>query len=214
MILSEPQEPTIQSVIESARLERRKTRWINVGFGLSILILLGAIVYVITNYQPETACQVDPTSRECQKLKIESDKDRTPRSACVITRRAGLGCPVLQRRRERLQKEERASDDPSKQNAGTQSRGGGGEGDPVGDGGNGSSDGTGPSSPAPTTPDPQPPSPPDPPYPTPPNPPQPPQPTPDNPSLGSGIDSTLDGVNEVVEGTKGTVCNVAGVCLP
>lgn len=48
----------------------------------------------------QSPCQRDATSKACQQLKIESDKARSPRSACVITRLAGYpGCPALDGRR-------------------------------------------------------------------------------------------------------------------
>lgn len=46
------------------------------------------------------ACE-RPHSRACQRIKIRSDRARSIRSACVITRKAGLGCPALERRQRR-----------------------------------------------------------------------------------------------------------------
>ena len=59
-----------------------------------VLILCGVSVYILTHYEAETACSSDPSSRECQQIKVESDKGRSVHSACVITRIAGLGCPA------------------------------------------------------------------------------------------------------------------------
>lgn len=59
-----------------------------------VLILCGVSVYILTHYEAETACSSDPASKECQQIKVISDKARTVHSACVITRIAGLGCPA------------------------------------------------------------------------------------------------------------------------
>lgn len=42
-------------------------------------------------------CQQDADSPACQQLKIETDRARSIQSACIITRKAGLGCPALSR---------------------------------------------------------------------------------------------------------------------
>lgn len=46
-------------------------------------------------------CQINPSSAECQKVKIDSDRGRSVKSACVITNKAGLGCPALEGQRQR-----------------------------------------------------------------------------------------------------------------
>lgn len=88
-------DATIEQVLASAQRERKLNRRVGAFFALSIALLLGAVVYVLTSYQVETACQKDSGGKECQQLKVDSDRERTPQSACVITRRAGLGCPAL-----------------------------------------------------------------------------------------------------------------------
>lgn len=85
--------------------EDRLVKWsprITLVLSATVVVLAGIAVYILIQYQPKTACQTDPAGRECQSLKVESDKYRTPRSACVITRLAGLGCPALEDRRRSL----------------------------------------------------------------------------------------------------------------
>lgn len=54
-------------------------------------------------------CQTNPRSARCQQIKVQSDRERSVRSACVITNKAGLGCPALEDgRRQR----EGVDDDP------------------------------------------------------------------------------------------------------
>lgn len=89
------QPPTIEEAIEQARQQRRSVQWLGAFFVTALLLLGGAIAYVILSYQPKTACQTDPGGIECQQLKIDSDLLRPPESACVITILAGFGCPAL-----------------------------------------------------------------------------------------------------------------------
>lgn len=78
--------------------EEALMRWLPkvlLGFLAVVIVLSGVAVYTLLEYQPKTACQRDSGGRECQQLKVESDRQRSKNSACVITRRAGLGCPAL-----------------------------------------------------------------------------------------------------------------------
>lgn len=162
-------------------------------------------------------CVKNPEGKDCQKLRREVIRGQSRRTACLAFYQVGYPCPAKNPAPHELRERRKARDDSSEQNStGTLSGSGSGSGNPVGNGGDGSSDGPVPGSPAPPSPTPPTPNPPNPPTPNPPQPPtpQPPQPPPSSPSIGSGVDSIVDGVNETVEGTKGTVCNVAGVCLP
>lgn len=189
----------------------RSNRILSRVFVVAVLMLAGGIVYSfiltddvgdrVTRIE-QSPCQENPTGRECQQVKVDSDRARTVGSACVITRKAGLGCPALEK--------QGGSDDAKPKNTaapGAAPRGGSGSAGPA----------PTPSEPSPAGPTPppaSPPSPPDPPDP-PPDPPGPvPPPTPQPPSVGSGADQVLDGVGQTVEGAKGTVCGLAGVCLP
>lgn len=46
-------------------------------------------------------CQENPEGAKCQKIKVDSDRERSVKSACVITVKAGLGCPALEATRQR-----------------------------------------------------------------------------------------------------------------
>ena len=188
---------SIEDVLSDARRERRRNRIAQVGLAASVLLLMGAIVYVLTSYQVKTACETDPQGKECQRIKVESDKARSIRSACVITRLAGLGCPALDKRREREQN-------------GSNNKSTGGDDDATTDPGNGPA--PGPSAPDGPTPggggdggggSPDPPTGPDPPQA-----PDPPTatPTPPAPSAPPGADSPPT-LGETIDGLTQPVCN-------
>ena len=85
----------------SSRMEATILRWtprIALVTSVIVIALCGVSIYILTHYEAETACSTDPTSKECQQIKVASDKARSVHSACVITRRAGLGCPAAERK--------------------------------------------------------------------------------------------------------------------
>ncbi len=89
--------------------EERLVKWsprITLILSATVVVLAGVALFILVHYQPETACSNAPASKECQQIKVASDKARTPRSACVITRLAGLGCPALEARRRGLDDDE------------------------------------------------------------------------------------------------------------
>ena len=93
----------------SIRLEEKLVKWsptITLALCSVVAVLAAVALYILFNYQAETACSTAPASKECQQIKVASDKARTPRSACVITRLAGLGCPALEDRRRGLNDDE------------------------------------------------------------------------------------------------------------
>lgn len=182
-----------------------------------VVVLIGVAVYILIQYQPKTACQTNPQGRECQQIKVESDKARTPRSACVITRLAGLGCPALEDRRAKAKDNEKRQPEgdtnaPSTQ--GTSSNEGStvqpqSSGPPSGSGGGGGSAGGGVVEPPvdPPAPEPQEPSPPaSPPSPSP----EPPAQSP-SPSVGQTVDGVIGTVDDA---TGGVVCSLPVALCP
>ena len=91
--MSTASDPVLKAIRDVERARRDFRRFV-IGFAISMFVLLGAVAYVVLEYQRKTACETDPAGRECQQIKVVSDGYRSVHSACVITRRAGLGCPA------------------------------------------------------------------------------------------------------------------------
>lgn len=197
-------DPVLKA-IRDVEKARRDFRWFVIGFAVSILVLLGAVVYVVFEYQRKTACERDPASRECQQIKVESDKARSVRSACVILHKAGYRCPVGDVAR-RINEREESRDDPAPRSP-TGPRPAPGPVPAQPDGAGGGSSGSGGGSPQPEPPSPPDPSPPDPTPPAPPDPPQPP--APEDPSIGQTAGGVVDQVTDI----GCTFTNALGVCI-
>ena len=136
----------------------------------------------------DAPCTVDPAGRECQRAKIRSDRHRSIRSACVITRKAGLGCPALVRKE--------GSDEPSSNQPSRTDSGGGRPPSPPVDvdaDGNGGGGGSVPVGDPPPSGSPEPPA--DPPTPNPP-PPEPPKPPPPPPKSVGGLGVDVPALDE------------------
>ena len=197
-------DPVIRAIRDVERARKDFRRFV-VGFALSILILLGAVVYVVFEYQRKTACERNPAGRECQALKVASDKTRSVRSACVILHKAGYRCPVGDVAR-RINEREESRDDPAPRSpTGPRPAPRSVPDQPAGPGAGGGSGGGGNDQPQP--PSPPDPSPPDPPTPTPPDPPEPSPP--EDSSIGQTAGDAVDQVTEL--GCQ--VTNALGVCI-
>lgn len=94
------------------RLGRRAYAYIRREPATAILTSLGVLVAVGLYLMNESTadrvtvlerspCQANPSSAKCQEIKIRSDRERSVASACVITTKAGLGCPALENGRQR-----------------------------------------------------------------------------------------------------------------
>lgn len=187
------------------RLDDKLIKWtprITAILSFIVVLLAGTAVYILMEYQPKTACERNPVGKACQAIKIESDKARSVRSACVILKKAGYPCPVGDVRKR---VEKKGNPDERSPRPGSVDSPGAGDG---GSSGGGVEPSPGPS-PAPPTP--TPPTPPDPP-PTPPDPP----PT-ENPSgpldgltgpLNDTVDHAQDTVNGATDQVQETVCNL------
>ena len=108
--------PSLQAVIGSAQREHKLNRRVNMAFGLSLLLLLGAVIYVIASYQPKTACQSDPRGRECQQIRADGAKAQSLRVACIPFRQVGYACPAPEG--ERIPPPRGGSDGPDQRPAG------------------------------------------------------------------------------------------------
>lgn len=58
------------------------------------VLLIGVAAYILTQYQPKTACQRDPQGRECQQLRADGAQAQTKRVACIPFRQVGYVCPA------------------------------------------------------------------------------------------------------------------------
>lgn len=204
-----------------SRFEERLVKWsprITLILSATVVVLAGVAVYILTQYQPKTACERDPSSRACQKIKVESDKERNVRSACVILHKAGYKCPVGDVR-QRIEKRKDTRDGgettvrPSSQPDPDPSGGPAATEPPPPSGDNGDSSPPG-DQPGPVGPPPAPtPDPPSPPSPDPPRAPDPPSPPASPPTLGDQVGGAA---GETIDGATGTVCqltNALGVCI-
>lgn len=57
-------------------------------------LLIAVAGYIITQYQPKTACEREPESHECQRLRAEGAKAQSKRVACIPFRQVGYLCPA------------------------------------------------------------------------------------------------------------------------
>ena len=227
------QLPSLEEALEETRRERRSVRWFGAFFVLAFFVLACAIGYVITSYQPKTACQTDPSGRECQAIKIDSDLARSASSACVVTVIAGYGCPALglgaaeadqllrrlgEGKAARTPEQRRGDSDAPDADAPSGSGGGGGSATaPSGGGGGGGVDGgSGDPQPAPqdpgADPDPAPPPGGDGPGTDPGGDPTPPSPTPEGPpTLGDQVGDTVDSLTTPACSRLPQACGAVGL---
>lgn len=209
-----PQQQILRAIRDVEKARRDFRRFV-VGFAISILLLLGAVIYVVAAYQPKTACERDPDSRECQRLTVARDQARNVRSACVILHKAGYKCPVgdvrkrIEHRKDKADNnKEKSSNEPASRSSSSTGTAGGSEPSSPGSPGSvdgGTSGGNGPSGP-PSPP--APPSPPSPPTPSP-NPPSPPSPPAPSPNQQGPVGNAVDQVTDI--GCQ--VTTVLGVCI-
>lgn len=177
-----------------------------------VIGLCAVSIYILTHYEAETACSNAPTSKECQQIKVASDKARSIHSACVITRRAGLGCPAAERKKNARQQTSRSGSQPN-----PDPRSGPSPSEPSGPAGGDVGNGSTQPSPDPSPPPPGPPTnPPPPPPPGTGNPPlQPPSQGPIS-GLGSGLNNTVDSAQNAAQGllddVQGSTCKLGVLC--